>query len=208
MTHDERSARQRELRDLEEAEKQFQRLCRMMDRNKRPRVKPGRRLSQREAARRETFHVAPPMVSLTTRQKRRLLAEVEYSPLAWELRELVRERAPHVSSLGRSKITHYAPTGEVTQWRELECWCSSATVLLHKLNTRAAPANQNSAEWPQTPQQLGRMLNQLAPSLALKDVRLSYTRHGVFGRLWTLSMVDGDVTLISQAARTPGPAPG
>jgi len=94
-----------------------------------------------------------------TRRERRLLAEVETSPFAWELRALVRERR-----------RYEAP----------------ATWLLIKLTERAQPANKNSPLWPKTPNQVGKMLNKFMPSLRIKGVAVSYHRHGKYGRLWLI----------------------
>ncbi len=126
-----------------------------------------------------------------TRKERELLATVERSALAWELREFVREQAAvRNSSLYVRNITHHAPCGQITKRREIECWCSGAQWLLDKLNSRAATINKESSKWPKTPQQMGVMLNKLTPGLLLKNVRATYSRHELYGRLWTLWAVE------------------
>jgi hypothetical protein len=94
-----------------------------------------------------------------TRGERRLLAEVENSPFAWEVREFVRER-------GRYE--------------------GPATWILTNLNERAAETSKTAKEWPKTPNQVGKLLKKLTPSLELKGMKVSYSRHGVYGRLWLL----------------------
>lgn len=126
-----------------------------------------------------------------TRKERDLIAEVENSPLAWELRELVRAQAiVRTSSLYVRHITHHAPDGQITRRREIEAWCSGAKWLLDKLNSRAATVNKGSEKWPKKPQQLGIMLNKLTPGLLLKNVRVTYSRHELYGRLWTFWAVE------------------
>lgn len=124
-----------------------------------------------------------------TRRERRLLAEVETSPLAWELCELVRERAPDANHLHTRRITRLALDGRTVREEHRDCWTSPASWLLDKLNERAAAINKNAEEWPKTPQQLGCELNKLKEGLESKGVRVSYVRHGIYGRLWTLTAV-------------------
>lgn len=145
-----------------------------------------------------------------TREQRQILAMVENSPLAWEVRGLVKERAHRVSSFGIRHVTRHGLDGRITRWREIECWCSGAAWLLNKLNIRAAPANKNSGEWPKTPQQLGVILNKLTPGLQMKNVHVTYSRHGLYGRLWTLWAIDKVETvdtLVSEMMRQPLPYP-
>lgn len=94
-----------------------------------------------------------------TRRERQLLAEVENSVFAWQLREFVIER-------GRYE--------------------GPATWILANLNERATEAQRAAKEWPKTPNQLGQLITKYAPGLRLKGVKISYSRHGLYGRLWDL----------------------
>jgi hypothetical protein len=61
-----------------------------------------------------------------------------------------------------------------------------ASWLLANLNERASEAQRAAKWWPKSPNQLGRLLSKFAPGLELKGVKLSYNRHGLYGRLWLL----------------------
>jgi hypothetical protein len=104
--------------------------------------------------------------------------EVEEASFCWVLREFVRERG----SRGYTGV----PT-----------W------ILANLNERATEAQRNAQEWPKTPNQLGHLLNKYKEGLLLKGVRVSYFRHGLYGRLWTVEPVDTNnaETLFSRRMR-------
>jgi hypothetical protein len=129
---------------------------------------------------------------MTPRQRRERLAECERSPVAWELRELARDRAPHTSPLEIRRITHRAPDGNTRRYIERDALTIGAWGLLWQLNNCAAQHNKEHPQWPKTPQQLGRILKRLAPALEEKGLRLKYSRHGKYGRLWTLTVIEND----------------
>jgi hypothetical protein len=106
-----------------------------------------------------------------TRHERQLLAEVEASPFAWEVRELVRIRG---------------------RYEGLASW------VLQVLSERAQPANRSGGKWPKTPNQAGQMLNKLAAGLELKGVKVSYRRHGLYGRLWCLERQTEQQALVTK----------
>jgi hypothetical protein len=94
-----------------------------------------------------------------TRRHRKLLAEVENSPFAWELREFIRERGSYEGP---------------------------ATWILTNLNERATETQRAAKNWPKSPNLTGQLISKFAPALRLKGVRVSYSRHGLYGRLWLL----------------------
>lgn len=94
-----------------------------------------------------------------TRKERQLLAAVENSAFAWEVREFVRERG------------HYE---------------GGANWILTNINERAAETSKAAKEWPKTANQAGKLLKKFKPGLELKGVKVSYSRHGRYGRLWLL----------------------
>jgi hypothetical protein len=94
-----------------------------------------------------------------TRRERKLLAEVENSAFAWQLREFVREKG---------------------RYEGLATW------ILTNLNERATEAQRAAKGWPKAPNRAGQLISKFAPVLRLKGVKVSYNRHGLYGRLWLL----------------------
>ena len=98
-----------------------------------------------------------------SRRERRLLAQVESYALAWHIREIAR-------LCGRVEL--------------------QPTALLQLLNDRVGEATCTISQWPKSPNQLGRQLNQLREALALKGVEVSFRRQGHLGRLWMIERAD------------------
>ncbi len=98
-----------------------------------------------------------------SRRERKLLAEVQLSPFAWELREMLRERG-----------SYQGP----------------ATALLELLNSRAQSVTKSGKDWPLTPQQTGVLLRHYREGLRVAGVHLEYKRNGLRGRLWRIQQQD------------------